>query len=165
MNPLDTNLFFAILGAFTGALLSPALEAAFRKWNKDIEEEEIFSVKNGLIILCAANAFWALSFLLGHYAVAYGIERASPVASVALYSIAAFLFILSAVQFKKTKTIPSWSSVRVSLICLVIGNLVWLISDLTEVLRLPNEVRSYGLIFGVLVLLTPFFFWWRDRHA
>ena len=62
MDEWGLSIFTMIVGAFLGSIISPASELYFAKIFS--KKGESYSVENGLLLLCAANAAWVISFIL-----------------------------------------------------------------------------------------------------
>lgn len=62
MDEVGLAVVLMIVGAFLGSIISPASEMFFS--NFFAKKGNRYSIGNGLILLCAANASWVVSFLL-----------------------------------------------------------------------------------------------------
>lgn len=161
MTDLDQGVFFTLLGALIGAALGPAVEIVSRIWTRN--GEAVFCVRNGLALLASANAFWALVFLLKSFS---GFDDGSPISAgvfLLIYAFATVLFVFSIVQFYKSSRPPRLAEVGGLLIWLVVGNSMWLFSDLLYALQLSLSFQRVFLGLGMIALFIPIVTLLRQR--
>ncbi len=149
MNDWGASVLLMILGAFLGSIISPASELFFANFFS--KKGKSYSFGNGLTLLCAANAAWVISFILFESSKTNG---SALFVTILLYIFAAILLISSFSQFKKSEFTKETDSVKQILLCLVMGNLMWLIAESSEVI-----LRIFGLdSFPSLIIKYILFF-------
>ena len=147
MDEWSASIITMILGAFLGSIISPASEMYFA--NKFLQKGEAYSFSNGLVLLCAANATWVISFIL--------VERSKTSitamsATFFLYVVAAILLIASFSQFKKTTITEDTKPIRGILLFLILGNLLWLIAEASEVILIMLDMDAFPHLWVKYVL-------------
>lgn len=170
MDDTTLALVLTFVGAFTGAIFAPFGEYFFER----LLGRQINRISAGLVLLCAANGFWAIIAFVFNFLLepSLALLIASP-----LYVISIVLFVSAFRFFSKFELSDNTAynlsySIFPVLKWLVLGNALWVLAEFIRELawglgleRASNLTYAVVLFCSVIVFFFGLFTLWRETKT